>query len=1281
MTTGSSESSESCEDRDIAIIGMAGRFPGAEDLDAFWRVISEGRDTISRFEADDGAEGSGLDGPRDGERYVRARGVLQGIEDFDAEFFEVNPVEAAQLDPQHRVFLEVAWEALEAAGYAHDRHQQMVSVYAGSFPNTYLHHNLLPDRAAVEEFVRMRRAQSFGLLVQNDPAFLPSRTAYKLNLRGPAINVQTACSTSLVAVALAVQGLSSYETDMAIAGGVCIATPQRTGYFFQEGAIQSRDGTCRPYDAGACGTVFGNGAGVVVLKRFADARRDRDPVLAVIRGVAVNNDGHDKVSYFAPSVRGQAEVIATAHALAGVDPSTIGYVEGHGTATPMGDPIEVEALKLAFRQATRKESCCLGSVKGNIGHLDAAAGVAGLMRAVLALRHRRLPATAHFERPNPELRLEDSPFFVSSVTGPWPEGPHPRRAGVSSFGIGGTNAHVVVEEAPVDREGACDLQAPERTTLLLSARSRAALDAYTGRVAGWVDAQCGGGHAPRPLTEVACALQQRRKLFAHRRAIRVSSWADARSALRDPERWDTGTAVEGQPRLVMSLPGQGSLHAGAMARLLAEEPGLRGQFEPLARAASDLARFDLLGWAIDSSADAEPLRRDNAKAQLAVFCVGVALARWLEARGVRADAFVGHSLGEWVGAHVAGVLTVEDALWAVHRRGQLMQETGPGAALVVRLSERDATPYSQDGVAVACINGPQLCLLSGHPSAIERCAARLAADGVVSRVVPIDVAVHSPLMDPVVESLRESLRRDLPARRWHAPDRPLLSSVTGKWMLGEQATSPEYWAAQPRSPVRFDAAVTTLLEEPCCVVLEVGMGDSLTTLVKARLRDPKRQRALSLLGGPRDVGGSFAPERLQRAMNELWACGVDVDLLGDLDPGREAPVLPTYPFQRQRYWKDAPATCRATRQPPAADAKRPATSAGAAAGGGDLRDQIADVIHDMSGIAREGLDPSLPFSSLGLDSLFLVQLAEVLAARFALTIGFAQLAQFNTIDKLSAALRERTAHARDDPPASSPSTDAERGFRGLFPLRSGDGRLPMLLIHGDLGNDLLPPCLPAEQSIYGYAHQGADGERIRFRSVESLARRCYSEWIAAEKGVPCIIVGHSFGGLVAHHVAYLLRRGGLPVELLVLLDTKHPRCFENPFPLGARWMCRSVRHAIDSAGFLRRVARAELALMRGAGKVPIADRSSYVVGMYELAVRRHAPPFLDVDTLLVRAADSDLGVASNGWHASEFRGLEVEVVTGDHLSIIRDREAFRPIADSIARRVKYLRQKPAGRDR
>ncbi len=1122
------------QDSRIAIVGMSGRFPGAPDLDAFWRVIAEGRDTLTRFDRDE----IGADDTEPGETYVRARGVLEGIEDFDASFFEFRPEEAAQLDPQHRLWLEVAWEALESAGYAHDRHDQVVGVYAGSYMNTYLYHNLLPDRTALEQFVRMRRTDALALLVQNDPAYLPSRTAYKLDLHGPAVNVQTACSTSLVAVAMAVQALRAGDTDLAIAGGVCVAVPQRVGYFFQEGSLHSRDGVCRPYDASASGTVFSNGAGAVVLKRLEDALRDRDPIWAVIRGAGVNNDGRGKASYHSPSVQGQAGAIALAQEQAGVEAGTIGYVEGHGTATPVGDPIEVEALKLGFRSVTRKQSCCLGSAKGNVGHLDVAAGVTGLIRAVLALHHRQLPATAHFERPNPDLKLEDSPFFVTSRTLPWPEGPTPRRAAVSAFGIGGTNAHVILEEAPPVAGAPRDTGAREETTLLLSARQPEALDAATARLAGWVEAQCAGGSAPWSLREVAAALQQRRKRFRHRRAIRVESWEDARAALRDPTRWSNGSAVEGRPRLVFSLTGQGSVQAGALAALLAEEPALAHAFEPLARAASDLAGFDLLRWAADPQADAAPLRRDNATAQLATFCVGVALARWLESRGVVAQGFLGHSLGEWVGAHLAGVFSAEDALRAIHERGRLMQQTGPGAALVVHLSEADLGRYLGSGVTLACANAPDACLVSGRPQDVRRCAERLAAAGVGHRAAPIDVAVHSPYMEPVVTGLRAFL----PSVRLSAPLRPLLSSVTGAWMTQEAAVSIEYWASQPRLPVRFGAAVATLFQEPSCVVLEVGQGDALTTLASAQLRDGARHRALALLGQSR-AGSDPGPRRLARALQRLWASGVEVDLLGELEQGAQAPRLPVYPFQRRRCWKEAPVR----REEPARNAgehEAPPSPVAQPVCGPDMLESLLALIQEMSGVPRAALDPGVPFSSLGLDSIFLVQLAETLSVRHGLRVSFSQLAQFNTARTLAAALEAQAPPVRAIAAPTRPA--APSGFRGLFPLRRGDDRLPILLIHGDVANDFLPARLPPEQTIFGYGHQGSDGERIELRSVDDLAARCFSEWTASFKGVPCVVAGHSFGGLVAHSLVDLMRREGMPVELLMLIDAYHPRCFREP---------------------------------------------------------------------------------------------------------------------------------------
>lgn len=1252
-------------DRRIAVIGMSGRFPGAPDLESFWDAIAGGRDCITRFDADEGA--GAVESPREGERYVRARGLLDGVEDFDLDFFEFTPAEAALVDPQHRLWLEVAWEALEAAGYAHDRHDQIVSMYAGSFPSTYLYANLLPDRAALDEFVRLRRAQSFALLVQNDPAFLPTRAAYKLNLRGPAVNVQTACSTSLVAVAMAVQSLVSLESDVAVAGGVCVAVPQRTGYFVQDGSLHSRDGTCRPYDAAACGTVFGNGAGAVVLKRLANARRDGDPIHAVILGAAVNNDGRAKVSYAAPSVQGQAEVIATAQILAGVSPEDIGYVEGHGTATPMGDPIEVQALKLAFGAAPLAGSCCLGSAKGNVGHLDAAAGVTGLIRTVLALQRGRFPATAHYERPNPELHLDGSPFFVTGRTLPWPRGARPRRAGVSSFGIGGTNAHVVLEEWPEGPDRSREAAAPEQTVLVLSARSRAALDAATGRLAEWVDGRCASGRAPRPLSEVAAALQRRRKLFTHRRAVRVSSWADARDALRNPERWDTGTAVEGQPRLVFAFPGQGSLQPGALAQLLREEPDLSRQLDELARPASELAGFDLAGWLRDRGADATALRQDNAKAQLAIFCVDAALARWLEGRGVRADAFLGHSLGEWVGAHLAGALGVEDALFAVWQRGRLMQETGPGAALAVRLSEVALAPYLDDGATLACVNAPELCLVSGRPDAVERCARKLQDAGVTTTRIPIDVAVHSPAMDVVVEPFH----RVLAGRTWREPDRPLLSPVTGTWLSPQEATDLAFWAAQPRRIVRFDAAVATLLREPRpTVVLEVGIGAALTGLVGAQLRHEAQHRALPVLGSPGN-SGAWPRQRLPRALGELWAAGVDVDLVGEVPVASPAPVLPTYPFQRRRCWRDPPVPSRqASAREPSSARARPADAV-ASAPGSSASERVTALVAEMSGLPREALVPSARLSSLGLDSLFMVRLAEELTARTGIRVTFARMSELNTIEKLATlfAVEAPTPPRLAAPPDTASAAPA---FNGLVTLRPGDGRLPLLLIHGDLANDLLPPFLPQEQPIHAWLHQGSDGERVLLRSVEAVAQRCVEEWSATVKGAPCVVAGHSFGGLVAHEVTRRLLEAGHRVELLLLLDTPHPRVLGNLRPFGPRRLVRSVRLARDHLGFYLDIARARVALALK-GRVPPQYRSPYVVSEYELAARRFAPASLDVDALLFQAIHNWCDLPDGGWLPGEFRSLSVVQVPGDHLSMVRSTECFALVGEAIGRRMRDLR--------
>ncbi|HEX7479264.1 MAG TPA: beta-ketoacyl synthase N-terminal-like domain-containing protein [Polyangiales bacterium] len=1253
----------------IAIIGMAGRFPGARNVEELWRVIVEGRDTLSHFTPQECDEGDpDLEAVRAADNYVRARGVLDGIEDFDAGFFDFSPAEAAGTDPQHRLWLEVAWEALESAGYARKGHGQVVSVFAGSSANTYLLHNLLTDRSAVEEYVRMRRARSFATLLQNDPAFLPARTAYKLDLHGPAINVQTACSTSLVAIAQAVTSLRNYESDIGLAGGVCIAIPQRTGYFYQEGAIFSRDGVCRPYDAKACGTVLGNGAGAVVLKRLSDARRDGDPVRALILGAALNNDGHAKVGFAAPSVAGQAEVIVAAQAVAGVSPDSIGYVEGHGTATPMGDPIEVEALTRAFRAGTqRTQYCALGSLKGNVGHLDAAAGVAGLIRAVLALEHRTLPPTAHFKTPNPELRIEQTPFFVCETARPWPTGDAPRRAGVSSFGIGGTNAHVVLEQAEPVGFASTTAERSEPHTLILSAKDAAALDANTERLADWMQARVATQAALPLLSDVAFTLRERKQLFEQRRAIPVDGWADAVRALRDPERWASGVATTHKPKLVFVFPGQGSLRAGQLAPLMAADQAFQATLAHVSNAASELIAFDLLRWFSDPQADVGALRADNAKSQLAVFCIDVALARWLEQNGAHADGFLGHSLGEWAAAHLAGVLDLQDAVRAVYHRGRLMQSTGPGAALIVRVSERDAARYAVGEVALACVNGPQLVLLSGPVAAIESCIARLQIDGVAHRRAPLDVAVHSACMDGVIEPFRA----ELSSLRWSEAHRPILSSVTGNWLDPTQVRSTTYWARQIREPVLFDRAVETLFTEPCCIALEVGLGNGLTGLLAARRRDKREQRALAALG-PHDEGAPQASTRLRQCLGELFANGAALEVGGPLPPPTSAPVLPTYAFQRRRYFVDPPAASLR-----AADVERrrvpstppPAPTSAASAPIDLLRAELVLAISALSRLPVAEIDPLARFADLGLDSVFLAQLSEDLQERLGLTVRFSQLVHYDTVERLAQALVEQRAQSIGYATAAKVSTD----FRGLIRLHNGDDTLPMLLVHGDWADHLLPPRLPAEQSLYGYLHQGSDGERMRLRSVEALAALCHAEWLAVCGDRPCILGGHSFGGLVAYHVAQLRRRAGLPVSLLVLIDTYHPASLRAPRELGLRAGTRLAREAVRTLAWAREIARSELWLAQGK-RIPVERRTDYVRAIYGLATLRYQPAAIDVDLLLFRATERWVQEApGTGWRTLTGGHFEVQDIKGNHLHIVRTKEGFSPIASALVQRIVALR--------
>jgi acyl transferase domain-containing protein len=878
-------------DHEIAIIGMAGRFPGARDIDELWQVVHSGSETITFFSDDEllaaGVPAATLHDPR----YVKAQGRLAQVEDFDASFFGYSPREAEILDPQHRLFLEEAWHALEHAGYDPQTYRGRIGVYGGSKLSHYLLYHLLTRPELWQTMGNMQ------IIISNDKDTLASRVSYKLNLRGPAINVQTACSTSLVAVHLACQSLLCGENDIALAGGCAIVLPQEQGYFYQEGGVASADGHCRAFDARASGTVSASGVGLVVLKRLANALADGDTIHAVIKGSAINNDGSLKVGFTAPGIEGQAEVIADALAMAEVQAEQVAYIETHGTGTTIGDPIEVAALTRVFRAYTeRTRFCALGSLKTNMGHLDSAAGVAGLIKTVLALKHGELPPHLHFAQPNPAIDFARSPFYVNTHLSPWPAQDGPRLAGVSSFGIGGTNAHVIVAQAPPPAASA-----PSRPwqILPLSARTASALEQRIVDLRAFL---C--EHPDCNLADLAYTCQVGRSLGQHRLVCVCQDTTEAAALLhnRPPERVFARVEERQNRQVALLFSGQGAQYVGMGRELYDYEPVFQAQIDRCARLLQPLLDLDirelLYPPAPQEQEQADRLVRMRF-AQPVVFSVEYALAQcWLEA-GLLPRALLGHSLGEYVAACLAGVFSLEDALTLVTARGHLMERAAPGAMLSVVLAESDLLTQLPDRLDLAAVNGPQLCTVAGPADEVAAWQARLASQGVETRLLPIPAASHSALMEPVLADFLAVVQ----GVRLHEPRLPLLSNVTGTWMTAGEATDPAYWTRHLRQTVRFADGLAELLQEPDLALVEVGPGRTLSTL--ARQMQPQLP-ILPTLVHAREADTLSSQRLLLETLARLWLVGVPLDWsrVSAREQRRRIP-LPLYPFERQRYWIEA----------------------------------------------------------------------------------------------------------------------------------------------------------------------------------------------------------------------------------------------------------------------------------------------------------------------------------------------------------------------------------------
>ncbi|HZF37792.1 MAG TPA: SDR family NAD(P)-dependent oxidoreductase, partial [Blastocatellia bacterium] len=879
----------------IAVIGMSGRFPGARNVDEYWKNLCEGVESISFFTAEELLEAGVSPEELNAPNYIRARGYLEGVEEFDAAFFGISPREAEIMDPQQRLLLECAWEAFERAGFDPEIYGGRVGVYAGSSLNTYLLHNLCSNRDLIAA------VGDFQIALANDRDYLSTRISYKLNLKGPSITVQTACSTSLVAIHLACQSLLGYQCDVAIAGGASVTSDQKAGYFFQEGGVASPDGRCRAFDAAARGTVSGSGVGIVVLKRLEDALADRDNILAVIKGSAINNDGSWKIGYTAPSIDGQAEVIAEAMALAGVSPETISYVETHGTGTSLGDPVEISALTQAFGAATKKKGfCAIGSVKPNIGHLNTAAGVASLIKTTLALNHKLIPPSLHFQEPNPQIDFENSPFRVNTDLVEWKANGAPRRAGVSSFGLGGTNAHAILEEYSSPEENCVTGESGlvrSHGLIVLSAKTGLALDAAAENLARHLKQ-----HRDLDLADVTYTLQAGRRGFNHRRMLVCQNLDDAIQVLEDPHsnRVLTGISSDGERHSAWMFPGQGAQYAGMGEDLYRTEPVFREQVDRCSEWLGPLLGFDLREALYPSKGrdlEAAQRLRQTAIAQPAIFVTEYALAKLWSAWGLRPQAMLGHSIGEYVAACLAGVFSLEDGLSLVAARGRLMQGLPGGSMLAVHLSEREVQSLLSESLSLAAVNGLTQCVVAGPTAAVESLREHLTKQGRVGRLLNTSHAFHSRMMEPILEPfIRRLEKMDL-----HPPRIPYVSNLSGRWITASEATSADYWAAHLRHPVRFADGVNALRARPEWALLEVGPGQTLSALVKRQRDSQPGQLVLSSL--PQARHSETETERLLTTLGKLWLAGVKIDWerFRAGETCRRVP-LPTYPFERNRYW-------------------------------------------------------------------------------------------------------------------------------------------------------------------------------------------------------------------------------------------------------------------------------------------------------------------------------------------------------------------------------------------
>ncbi len=1261
------------ETTDIAVIAMNGRFPGAPNVDQLWENLREGVDAITRHSPDALREAGVPEAELAHPNFVPASMILPNIDLFDAKFFDYAPREAQVIDPQQRIFLEIAWEAFERAGYDTTRFKDRVAVYAGVGSNTY-QLNLFSQPGL------LRNIGMFQMGISNEKDFLTTRVSYKLGLRGPSVNVQCACSTSLVAVALACDSLVEHRADMALAGGVTIRTSAMSpnGYLFEDGGITSHDGRTRTFDADSTGTVGGSGAGVVLLKRLSDAERDGDQVHAVIKGWAINNDGADKIGWTAPGVSGQVEVIREALADANVEPKSVGYVEAHGTATALGDPIEVEALNQAYDLADAPNSCAIGSIKSNIGHLDTAAGVSGLIKAVLALEHQAIPPSLHMETPNPRVPFEEGPFFVNTKLRPWEANGRPRRAAVSALGIGGTNAHLVLQEARNAPDSASvagrdpDAAATAEQLLLLSAKTRSALESATGNLARHLES-----HRELALADVAFTLQVGRQIMPYRRALVARDVDEAISLLDDPTEAGVMSAKQASVNrpVVFLFPGGGAQHRRMGHDLYAAEPTYRNEIDRCAALFEQHMGYDfrvtLFAEDGPETEEADARLRRTSFALPTLFATEYALARLLMDRGIAPRAMIGHSLGEYTAAAIAGVLSLEDATRLVAARANLFESLPLGTMLSVNLPVDELTPMLGDELAIAAVNTPTLCVASGPVAAIDTLAAKLEDREIEHSLIHIDVAAHSPMVEPILEEFAAEADQI----EAHAPAIPYLSNVTGTWITDDDVSLPNYWPQHLRSTVRFAEGLTELLaRDEDVVLLEIGPGKTLSTLARQHPARPGSTPVRTTMRHPREVRSDTA--FLRQTLGRLWLDGVHIDWFGGVAQGtRRRVVLPTYPFERKRHWIDAPLLRKpseATESTLPMPAPLPITETPDTATPGELDDldayvaprndaerQLAALWQDLLGVERIGIHDD--FFELGGSSLMAVRLGTRLRAQLETELSPHFLLEAPTVALLAAQLA-------DSQDASASEKDAEPS-NILVPMNTTQSQeRPLVLIHPVGGHVYfyrdVAKAIGPQVPIFAIPARGLEHDETPINDLRVMATHYVEQLRAVQPVGPYRLGGSSMGGMVAYEMAQQLVRLGEKVELLALLDTAIlPTDPDKPIDDDAvlKYLVRSR----TERGWLSDIEGDDLeaklqAIIKQAqsiGALPDGVDAHHVVNLtrcnFEAMAGYQPQPYPGTLTFY-RARDrkpTDPQQPESPWIELAGGGTEVHIVPGDHITM------------------------------